>query len=64
MEEELKSLEDKVFQLLRLHQNTTNEIKKLSKDLAKTHARCKKLNKKIRVAADRLEALLLIMPTK
>ena len=63
METELKSLEDKVSQLLRLHQDATNEITKLRKELADTHAHCEKLNEKIHVAAYRLEALLLTMPT-
>ena len=63
METELKSLEDKVSQLLRLHQDATNEIIKLRKELADMHAHCEKLNEKIYVAADRLEALLLTMPT-
>lgn len=63
METELKSLEDKVSQLLRLHRDATNEIIKLRKELEDTHADCEKLNEKIHVATDRLEALLLTMPT-
>ena len=62
METELKSLEDKVFQLLRLYQDTTTENSKLRKELADTHAHCEKLNEKIHVAVDRLETLLLNIP--
>ena len=62
METELKYLEEKVFLLLRLYQDTCIENKKLRKELADTHAQCEKLNEKIHVAADRLETLLLEMP--
>lgn len=62
METELKSLEEKVFLLLRLYQDTNTENKKLRRELADSHACCEKLNKKIHVAADRLESLLLNIP--
>ncbi|MBK7492528.1 MAG: hypothetical protein KBF68_04810 [Nitrosomonas sp.] len=62
METELKSLEDKVFQLLHLYQNTSIENNKLRKELADSHAHCEKLNEKIHVTADRLETLLLNIP--
>ncbi|MXS81723.1 hypothetical protein [Nitrosomonas oligotropha] len=62
METELKSLEDKVFQLLRLYQDKSTENKKLRKELADSHAHCEKLNEKIHVTVDRLETLLLNIP--
>lgn len=62
METELKSLEEKVFLLLRLYQDTRIENKKLRKELADMSTQCKKLNEKIHVATDRLEALLLSIP--
>ena len=62
METELKSLEEKVFLLLRLYQDTRIENKKLRKELAETHAQYEKLNEKMHVAAGRLEILLLNMP--
>ncbi len=62
METELKSLEDKIFLLLRLYQDTCIENNKLRKELADTHAQNEKLNEKIHVAAGRLETLLLNMP--
>ena len=62
METELKSLEEKVFLLLRLYQDTRTENHQLRKELADTYAQNEKLNEKIHVAADRLEALLLNMP--
>ncbi len=62
METELKSLEEKVFLLLRLYQDTNTENKKLRKELADSHACCEKLNEKIHSAADRLESLLLNIP--
>ncbi|MEK6596574.1 MAG: hypothetical protein AABZ18_08670 [Pseudomonadota bacterium] len=62
METELKSLEEKIFLLLRLYQDMRMENNKLRKELADTYAQNEKLNKKIYVAADRLETLLLNMP--
>ncbi|SFE08688.1 hypothetical protein [Nitrosomonas sp. Nm166] len=62
METELKSLEEKVFLLLRLYQDILVENNKLRKELADTHAQNAKLNEKIQVAAGRLETLLLNMP--
>ncbi len=62
METELKFLEEKVFLLLRLYQDTRTENNQLRKQLADTYAQNEKLNEKIHVAADRLEALLLNMP--
>ncbi len=62
METELESLEEKVFLLLRMYQDTRVENKKLQKELADSHNQCEKLNEKIHVAADRLEALLLNIP--
>ena len=62
METELKSLEEKVFLLLRLYQDTRTENNQLRKELADTYAQNEKLNEKIHVAADRLETLLLNMP--
>lgn len=62
MEPELKSLEEKIFLLLRLYQETCLENNKLRKELADTHAQNEKLNQKIHIAADRLETLLLKLP--
>ena len=62
METALKSLEEKVFLLLRLYQDIHIENKKLRKELADTHAQNEKLNEKIHIAAGRLETLLLNMP--
>lgn len=62
METELKSLEEKIFLLLRLYQDMRMENNELRKELADTHAQNEKLNEKIYVAADRLETLLLNMP--
>ncbi|SNX61338.1 hypothetical protein SAMN06296273_2792 [Nitrosomonas ureae] len=62
METELKSLEEKVSLLLRMYQDTRVENNKLQKELANSHHQCEKLNEKIHVAADRLEALLLNIP--
>ncbi len=62
METELESLEEKVSLLLRMYQDTRVENKILQKELADSHNRCEKLNEKIHVAADRLEALLLNIP--
>jgi hypothetical protein len=62
METELKSLEEKIFLLLRLYQDMRMENNELRKELADTYAQNEKLNKKIYVAADRLETLLLNMP--
>jgi len=59
MKAELKSLEEKVFLLLRMYQDTRVENKRLQKELADSHNQCQKLNEKIHVAADRLEELLL-----
>ncbi|MEK6684804.1 MAG: hypothetical protein AABY99_00270 [Pseudomonadota bacterium] len=62
METELKSLEEKIFLLLRLYQDMRMENNELRKELADTYAQNEKLNEKIYVAADRLETLLLNMP--
>jgi len=62
METELKSLEEKIFLLLRLYQDMRMENNELRKELADTYAQNEKLNEKICVAADRLETLLLNMP--
>lgn len=62
METELKSLEDKIFLLIRLYQDTCIENNKLRKELADTHAQNEELNEKIHVAVGRLETLLLNMP--
>lgn len=62
METELKSLEEKVFLLLRLYQDILVENNKLRKELEDTHAQNARLNEKIQVAAGRLETLLLNMP--
>ncbi len=62
MEPELKSLEEKIFLLLRLYQDTCVENNKLRKELADTYAKNEELNKKIHVAAGRLETLLLNLP--
>lgn len=62
METELKSLEDKIFLLLRLYQDTCIENNKLRKELADTQAQNEKLNEKIHAAVGRLETLLLNMP--
>lgn len=62
METELKSLEEKIFLLLRLYQDTCTENDNLRKELADTYAQNEKLHEKIHVAAGRLEKLLLNMP--
>jgi hypothetical protein len=62
MKTELKSLEEKVFLLLRLYQDTRVENNKLRKQLADTNALNERLNEKILLAAHRLEKLLLNMP--
>lgn len=62
METELKSLEDNVFLLIQLYQDTRTENSKLRKELAASNEQCEKLNKKIHVAADRLETLLAHIP--
>jgi hypothetical protein len=62
METELKSLEEKIFLLLRLYQDTCAENNKLRKELADTYVQNEKLNEKIHVAAGRLETLLLNLP--
>ena len=62
MESELKSLEKKIFLLLRLYQDTCIENNKLRKELADTLAQNEKQKKKIHIAADRLETLLLKLP--
>jgi len=62
METELKSLEEKVFLLLRLYRDTRIENNKLRKELEDTHAQNDKLNEKINAAVGQLEILLLKMP--
>ncbi len=62
METELKSLEEKIFLLLRLYQDTCVENNKLRRELADTYAKNEELNEKIHVAAGRLETLLLNLP--
>lgn len=62
METELKSLEEKIFLLLRLYQDIRIENNRLRKELAETYAQNEKLNEKIHTAAGRLETLLLDMP--
>ncbi|TXI19024.1 MAG: hypothetical protein E6Q62_05160 [Nitrosomonas sp.] len=62
MKTELKSLEEKVSQLLRLYQATRSENTQLRKELADSYAQNKKLNEKIHAAASRLEILLLNIP--
>lgn len=62
MDTELKSLEEKIFLLLRLYQDARTENNKLRKELADTHAQNEQLNKRIHVAAGKLETLLLNMP--
>ena len=46
METELKSLEEKIFLLLRLYQDTCIENNKLRTELADTYAQNEKLNEK------------------
>ncbi len=62
METELKSLEEKVYLLIRLYQDSRTENSKLRNELAASLAQCEKLNNKIHVAADRLETLLTTIP--
>ena len=62
MEKELKSLEEKVFLLLRLYHDTRKENVKLRKELADTLTENTKLNEKIHTVAGRLETLLLNIP--
>ncbi|MBX9894202.1 MAG: hypothetical protein K2Y09_03360 [Nitrosomonas sp.] len=62
METELKFLEERVYLLIRLYQDSRSENSKLRKELAASHEQCEKLNEKIHVAADRLETLLTTIP--
>ncbi len=62
METELKSLEEKVHQLVRLYQDTCTENNLLRQQLADTSAKNEKLSEKIHIAANRLELLLNNMP--
>ncbi|MBX3617798.1 hypothetical protein [Nitrosomonas sp.] len=62
METELRSLEEKVYLLIRLYQDSRTENGKLRKELAASHAQCETLNEKIHVAANRLETLLTTIP--
>lgn len=62
METELRSLEEKVYLLIRLYQDSRSENSKLRKELAASHEKCEKLSEKIHVAADRLETLLTTIP--
>ncbi len=62
METELRSLEERILQLLQLYQDTCLENNKLRKELADTCAQNDKLIKKIHAAAGKLETLLLNMP--
>lgn len=62
MEKELKSLEEKVFLLLRLYHDTCKENVKLRKELTDTLTENTKLNEKIHTVAGRLETLLLNIP--
>jgi hypothetical protein len=62
METELKSLEEKIFLLLRLYQDICAENNRLRKELSDTYVQNEKLNEKIHVAAGRLETLLLNLP--
>ena len=63
MKAELKSLEDKVSMLIQLYQDSCSENKQLREALATSHAQCEKLNEKIYIAANRLETLLLEIPS-
>ncbi len=62
METELKSLEEKVHNLVRLYQDTCIENGELRQQLADTSAKNEKLTEKIHIAASRLEILLSNMP--
>jgi uncharacterized protein (TIGR02449 family) len=62
MDTELKSLEEKVHNLIRLYQGTCIENSELRQQLADTSAKNEKLIEKIHIAAGRLETLLSNMP--
>ncbi|WP_374564936.1 hypothetical protein [Nitrosomonas sp.] len=58
----MKFLEERVYLLIRLYQDSRSENSKLRKELAASYEQCEKLNEKIHVAADRLETLLTTIP--
>jgi cell division protein ZapB len=62
MESELKALEDKIDQFVRLCQQLRSENIHLRQQLAAATSENKRLVEKINAAADRLEALLAQFP--
>lgn len=62
MNSDLKSLEEKVNQLLCLYQNARTENVGLRLQLSQTSAENERLSEKIHVAASRLEMLLNNIP--
>jgi cell division protein ZapB len=62
MESELKALEDKIQQFVRLCQQLRSENIHLRQQLAAANSENKRLTEKIDAAADRLEALLAQFP--
>ena len=62
METELKSLEEKVLRLIRLHQEVQMENIKLRQQLTERNEENEKLTRKIKLAASRLETLLINIP--
>jgi cell division protein ZapB len=64
MESELKALEDKIHQFVRLCQQLRSENIHLRQQLAAATSENKHLVEKINAAADRLEALLAQFPKR
>ena len=62
MNSNLKSLEEKVNQLLCLYQDVRTENVELRTQLSQSSAENEKLTEKIQVAANRLETLLTNIP--
>lgn len=62
MNSNLKSLEEKVNQLLCLYQDVRTENVELRTQLSQSSAENEKLTEKIQVAANRLETLLTKIP--
>lgn len=62
MDAELKSLEDKLDQLVRLHQDTCRENASLRQLLKNAETRNYQLAERMNIAAERLQALLNNLP--
>ncbi len=62
MDSELKSLEDKIDQLIRLYQGTCEENVRLHLQLENAEIEKQQLTERMRIAAERLEILLNNLP--